>query len=91
MKTQCLTPITLVVLICFALTTFGPPAAFAGPFAKAGPGPGLSHPVLATAYMGKTLIVSGTAPGWYYVHLPDITYGWEMQQFVIIPGGGTQG
>ena len=54
-------------------------------------GPGLSHPILTTTYMGNILIVQGTAPGWYYVHLPDNTYGWVMQQFVIIPGGGAQG
>ena len=54
-------------------------------------GPGLSHSILTQTYMGNILIVQGSAPDWYYVHLPDNTYGWVMKQHVTIPGSGAQG
>jgi len=54
-------------------------------------GPGINHAVLTRIYMGNVLIVQGSASGWYYVRLPDNTYGWVMKTFVSVPGNGAQG
>ncbi|WP_321495751.1 DUF6515 family protein [uncultured Desulfobacter sp.] len=54
-------------------------------------GPGINHNVLTQIYMGNILIVQGSAPDWYYVRLPDNTYGWVMKEFVTMPGSGAQG
>ncbi len=54
-------------------------------------GPGINHAVLTRIYMGNVLIVQGSASGWYYVRLPDNTYGWVMKSLVSVPGRGAQG
>lgn len=54
-------------------------------------GPGKNHNVLTKTYMGHILIVRGSASDWYYVRLPNNTYGWVMKSLVSVPGGGAQG
>ena len=54
-------------------------------------GPGVNHTVLTQAYMGNILVIQGNAPDWYYVRLPDNSYGWVMKNFVFVTGSGTQG
>ncbi|NDY71492.1 SH3 domain-containing protein [Desulfobacter hydrogenophilus] len=54
-------------------------------------GPGSNHGVLTQTYMGNVLIIQGSASDWYYVRLPDNTYGWVMKAFVTITGNGAQG
>ena len=54
-------------------------------------GPGRNHAVLTRTYMGNVLIVQGRASNWYYVRLPDNTYGWVMKSFVTMTGKGAQG
>ena len=54
-------------------------------------GPGINHAVLTRTYMGHVLIVQGSAPDWYYVRLPNNTYGWVMKALVSVPGNGGQG
>lgn len=54
-------------------------------------GPGINHAVLTQTYMGNVLIVQGSAYDWYYVRLPDNTYGWVMKAFVTVPSNGGQG
>jgi len=54
-------------------------------------GPGLNHAVLTQTYMGNVLIIQGSASDWYYVRLPDNTYGWVMKAFVTMPDNGAQG
>jgi hypothetical protein len=54
-------------------------------------GPGINHGVLTRTYMGNVLIVQGSSADWYYVRLPDNTYGWVMKSFVTMTGNGAQG
>lgn len=54
-------------------------------------GPGINHPVINTTYMGNVLIIQGSSSDWYYVRLPDNTYGWVMKAFVTMPDNGAQG
>nr|WP_320041625.1 DUF6515 family protein [uncultured Desulfobacter sp.] len=54
-------------------------------------GPGINHGVLTQTYMGNVLIVQGSSADWYYVRLPDNTYGWVMKSFVSMSGNGAQG
>jgi uncharacterized protein YgiM (DUF1202 family) len=54
-------------------------------------GPGINHAVLTQTYMGNVLIIQGSASDWYYVRLPDNTYGWVMKAFVTMPDNGAQG
>ncbi|MCG8552614.1 MAG: SH3 domain-containing protein [Desulfobacterales bacterium] len=54
-------------------------------------GPGINHGVLTRTYMGNVLIVQGRSANWYYVRLPDNTYGWVMKSFVTLSGNGAQG
>jgi uncharacterized protein YgiM (DUF1202 family) len=54
-------------------------------------GPGINHGVLTRTYMGNVLIVQGSSDDWYYVRLPDNTYGWVMKSFVTMTGNGAQG
>lgn len=54
-------------------------------------GPGINHAVLTRTYMGHVLIVQGSAPDWYYVRLPNNTYGWVMKSLVSVSGNGAQG
>nr|WP_320016865.1 SH3 domain-containing protein [uncultured Desulfobacter sp.] len=54
-------------------------------------GPGRNHGVVTQIYMGNVLIVQGSASNWYYVQLPDNTYGWVMKSFVTMTGNGAQG
>jgi len=54
-------------------------------------GPGINHGVLTQTYMGNVLIVQGSSADWYYVRLPDNTYGWVMKAFVNMTGNGAQG
>lgn len=44
-------------------------------------GPGLNHSVIGKLKQGEVLQVKGTIPGWYYVQLPDNSFGWVMQKF----------
>lgn len=54
-------------------------------------GPGINHGVLTRTYMGNVLIIQGSSADWYYVRLPDNTYGWVMKSFVTVTGNGAQG
>ena len=54
-------------------------------------GPGINHAVLTQTYMGNVLIIQGSSSDWYYVRLPDNTYGWVMKAFVTMPGSRPQG
>ncbi len=55
-------------------------------------GPGLNHAVLCQVFKGNILFIQGSAPDWYYVLLPDRTFGWVMEQFVSVSGNtGPQG
>lgn len=46
-------------------------------------GPGLNHTIIHQVRSGQQLIIQGSAPGWYYVLLPDGTYGWVMSKYTI--------
>ncbi|MCK9173346.1 MAG: SH3 domain-containing protein [Desulfuromonas thiophila] len=46
-------------------------------------GPSRLQPVVGHVTAGTSLVVLGTAPDWYYVQLPDGTYGWVWAQFVV--------
>jgi|GEM_PF-751437 len=54
-------------------------------------GPGRNHGVVTQTYLGNVLIVQGSASNWYYVRLPDNTYGWVMNSLVTMTGNGAQG
>ena len=54
-------------------------------------GPGMNHGILTQTYMGNVLIVQGNSADWYYVRLPDNTYGWVMKSLVTLTGNGAQG
>lgn len=54
-------------------------------------GPGINHGVLTRTYMGNVLIIQGSSADWYYVRLPDNTFGWVMKSFVTMSGNGAQG
>ena len=41
-------------------------------------GPGMDHPVVSQVRMNDRLEVKGSASGWYYVRLPNGTFGWVM-------------
>lgn len=45
-------------------------------------GPGGNFSVVGEVFSGDSLIVHGTAPGWYYVQLPNGQYGWVMNRYV---------
>lgn len=44
-------------------------------------GPGMNHTVVSNVRSGDTLTVQGTSGQWYYVQLPDGSYGWVMAKF----------
>jgi len=44
-------------------------------------GPGRSFGVLYQISQGAVLDIRGSAPGWYYVRLPNGHYGWVMTEF----------
>jgi len=44
-------------------------------------GPGEHFPVVERAWRGETLVVSGHAPGWYCVRLPNGAAGWVMSNY----------
>lgn len=44
-------------------------------------GPSSNHSVVSRVRSGDTLTVQGTSDGWYYVLLPDGSYGWVMAKF----------
>jgi hypothetical protein len=44
-------------------------------------GPGQHFPVIGQAWQGETLIISGYAPGWYHVLLPNGASGWVMSSY----------
>lgn len=45
-------------------------------------GPGGNFSVVGEVFSGDTLVVHGTAPGWYYVKLSNGQYGWVMIRYV---------
>lgn len=45
-------------------------------------GPGGNFSVVGEVFSGDSLVVHGTAPGWYYVQLPNGQYGWVMNRYV---------
>ena len=44
-------------------------------------GPGFNYGVVKVIYAGDVLTVTGQAPGWLYVTLPDGSQGWVSQRF----------
>ena len=48
---------------------------------RSGAGPGRNFPVVSQIGQGISLCVQGTAPGWYYVLLPEGQSGWVMCLF----------
>ena len=46
-------------------------------------GPGLNHAIIRQVRSGQQLIVQGSAPDWYYVRLPDGTFGWVMSRYTV--------
>ena len=46
-------------------------------------GPSTGNRIVGTLYSGNVLSVVGGAPGWYYVQLPDKSYGWVMAKFTV--------
>ncbi len=44
-------------------------------------GPNAGNRIIGTLFSGNVLNVAGGAPGWYYVQLPDQSYGWVMAKF----------
>lgn len=44
-------------------------------------GPGQAHSVVSQVRSGDNLTVQGTSGEWYYVLLPDGSYGWVMAKF----------
>ncbi|WP_051309831.1 SH3 domain-containing protein [Desulfogranum japonicum] len=44
-------------------------------------GPGINHPVTSQVTRGMQLEIKGTAPGWYYVRLPNGAMGWVMERY----------
>ena len=46
-------------------------------------GPGRDFGVAMVVTQGTRLAVYGTAPDWYYVQLPDGTFGWVMVRFTL--------
>ncbi len=51
-------------------------------------GPGLHFPVVYQVRQGQTLFVSAHDSGWYYVQLPNGTYGWVMSDYTRRLGAG---
>ncbi|MFH1216221.1 MAG: DUF6515 family protein [Pseudomonadota bacterium] len=49
-------------------------------------GPGQGHPVVFQLQGGTMLTVFGSAPGWYYVQLPNGQFGWVMDRFTRMTG-----
>lgn len=43
-------------------------------------GPGVEHPVVSQLQMGDVVTVQGTFDEWYYVALPDGSYGWLLSK-----------
>lgn len=50
-------------------------------------GPGMGHAVIHQVRLGDRLVIQDTSPGWYYVQLPDGTFGWVMQKYthLVVP------
>ena len=46
-------------------------------------GPGMNHAIIHQVRSGEQLVIQGNAPGWYYVRLPDGTFGWVMSQYTL--------
>lgn len=44
-------------------------------------GPGTNHPVVSQVRSGDTLTIQGTSDEWYYVQLPNGSYGWVMAKY----------
>ncbi len=44
-------------------------------------GPGLGHTILSYVCRGERLLIRGKAPAWYYVELPNGSYGWVMSKY----------
>lgn len=51
-------------------------------------GPGMDHPVVGQVRLGQHLVVEGSSTGWFYVRLPDGSFGWVMAKFTrqVAPG-----
>jgi len=47
-------------------------------------GPGMTHPVINRVRMGERLEIKGSSADWYYVRLPDATFGWVMSKYTRI-------
>lgn len=54
-------------------------------------GPGLDFEVVGVVSQGVRLLVYGDAPDWYYVRLPDGTFGWVMHRLTVPVGDQPQG
>lgn len=64
---QPLTPIGKVVVIAKALNVRS--------------GPGVKNSVISIVHSGNILHIIGNASGWYYVQLPNGSFGWVMEKF----------
>jgi len=51
-------------------------------------GPGSGFAIVGRTFGGETLFVSGSAPGWLYVQLPNGYFGWVHSGFVSPIGAG---
>jgi hypothetical protein len=47
-------------------------------------GPGTEHPVIKEVREGDILEVQSSSSNWYYVKLPDNSFGWVMIKFTIL-------
>lgn len=47
-------------------------------------GPGIDRPIINQVLEGDVLKIQATGPEWYYVKLPDETYGWVMKKYTAL-------
>jgi uncharacterized protein YgiM (DUF1202 family) len=47
-------------------------------------GPGMNHAVIHQVNLWDKLVMMETTPGWYYVRLPDGTFGWVAMKYTRI-------
>lgn len=54
-------------------------------------GPGTRHAILKEVKQGDVLVVQSSSSGWYYVKLPDSSFGWVMVEFTTLLKSRTLG
>ncbi len=54
-------------------------------------GPGINNMIIHQVSEGDRLVVQGSAPGWYYVRIPDGTLGWVSARYIRLLPPAAQG